>query len=291
MNYTRRQWLASAAALPALAAKPYRPLLGVQLYVFQQQFNREKKTVAEGMDEAFAAVARAGYRRVEMTSAFWTPELRGRTRALLERHRLEAPIVYNGGPMHTQEGADKTIAQTLEFAAAAREAGAQAVSFNASPKKDRKTGEELAVQAKSLGELGGRLRERGMELLIHQHAPELRENAREWRHQFRHTDPALVKICLDIDWVKRGGQDVMTLLKESAPRLRAAHLRSARDGVWMEELGDGDVDYRAVAAYLREIGFQGWLTVELAYENGTKITRSLEENLRRSREYAEQIFL
>lgn len=290
MTLTRRQWLASAAALP-LAAKPYRPLLAVQLYVFQQQFNREKKSVAEGMEEAFAAVARAGYRRVEMTSAFWTPELRGRTRALLERHRLETPIVYNGGPMHSPEGAAGTIAQTLEYAAAAREAGAQAVSFNASPTKTRKTDEELAVQAKSLDELGGRLRERGMELLIHQHAPELRENAREWRYQFRHSDPARVKICLDIDWVKRGGQDVMALLRESAPRLRAAHLRNARDGVWMEELGDGDVDYRAVAGYLRETGFEGWLTVELAYEQGTRITRSLEENLRRSREYAEKIFL
>lgn len=291
MRCTRRQWLASAAALPALAAKRYKPQLGVQLYVWQQQFGREKKTTLQGVEDAIPAVSRAGYRRVEMTSAFWTPEVRDRTSALLKQYKLETPIVYNGGVMHTAEGAEKTIAGTLAIAEVARAAGARAVSFNASPTKERKTDEQLAVQARALEELGGKLRARKMDLLIHQHAPELQEDAREWRYQFRHSDPKLVKICLDIDWIKRAGQDVMTLLREAAPRLAAVHLRSARDGVWMEELGDGDVDYRQVAAYLREIGFAGWLTVELAYEAKTVITRSLEENLKRSREYAEKVFL
>ena len=100
-----------------------------------------------------------------------------------------------------------------------------------------------------------------------------------------------MKFCLDVDWVKRGGQDPMTLLKECAPRLGSLHLRSARNGVWMEEFGDGDVDYREVAAYLRQTGFTGDLYVELAYEKATAITRSLEENLKRSREYAEKLFL
>ena len=291
MRCSRRQWLASAAALPALAAKQYNPLLGVQLYVWQQQFARDKKTLAQGVEEALPAVARAGYTRVEMTSAFWAPELRERTRALLKEHRLESPIVYNGGPMHTPEGAEKTIAETLAYADVARAAGARAMSFNANPKKERKTDAELDQQARALNELGSKLRARKMDLVIHQHAPELQENAREWRWQFRHTDPSLVKICLDIDWVKRGGQDVMTLLRESAPRLAAVHLRSARNGVWMEELGDGDIDYRQVAAYLREIRWSGWMTVELAYEKATVITRPLEENLKRSREYAEKVFL
>jgi L-ribulose-5-phosphate 3-epimerase UlaE len=58
----------------------------------------------------------------------------------------------------------------------------------------------------------------------------------------------------------------------------------------MEEFGDGDVDYREVAAYLKKQKWSGLMLVELAYEKGTKPTRGLEENLRRSREYAEKIF-
>jgi inosose dehydratase len=192
--------------------------------------------------------------------------------------------------MHEPALAEKTIAGTLALAEVAKAAGARALTFNPAPLKQPKTEEQLAVQAKFLDRLGAALRQRKIDLMIHQHAPEMADNARDWRHQLRNTDPKLVKFCLDVDWVKRGGQDVMTLLKECGSRLRSLHLRSMRQGVWMEEFGPGDVDYSQVAAYLREIGFQGWLVVELAYEKDTRITRTLEENLRRSREYAEKLF-
>jgi sugar phosphate isomerase/epimerase len=127
-------------------------------------------------------------------------------------------------------------------------------------------------------------------MVVHQHAPELREEAREWRSELRNTNPDLVSFCVDVDWLKRGGQDPMALLKEAGKRIASLHLRSARNGVWMEELGDGDIDYRQVAAYMKEIGYQGYLVVELAYEKQTNPTRNLEENMRRSRLYAEKVF-
>jgi sugar phosphate isomerase/epimerase len=58
----------------------------------------------------------------------------------------------------------------------------------------------------------------------------------------------------------------------------------------MEDLADGDVDYHEIADYLKQIGYSGYLVVELAYEKGTKVTRPLEEDLRLSRLYAEQVF-
>ena len=45
-----------------------------------------------------------------------------------------------------------------------------------------------------------------------------------------------------------------------------------------------------VAAYLRSINYAGLLVVELAYEKDTVVSRSLEEDLRRSRIYTEKIF-
>ncbi len=45
-----------------------------------------------------------------------------------------------------------------------------------------------------------------------------------------------------------------------------------------------------MAQILREIKYNGWLSVELGHANDTKITRSLEENMRRSRDYAERTF-
>jgi len=163
--------------------------------------------------------------------------------------------------------------------------------LNPNPLPEPKTDAQLAIQAQGLNQVGAQLKQLGLRLTIHQHAPEMRDNAREWRHGLRHTDPGLVWFCVDVDWIKRGGQDPMTLLREAGRRIATLHVRSARDGVWLEELGDGDVDYREVAAYLKETGYQGYLLVELAYEKGTTVTRSLVEDLTRSRMYAERIFL
>ena len=58
----------------------------------------------------------------------------------------------------------------------------------------------------------------------------------------------------------------------------------------MEDFNDGDVDYHKVAEYLKETGYNGYLVVELAYEKGTTITRSLEEDLKASRLYTEKVF-
>jgi len=228
---------------------------------------------------------------VELASQFWAPDARPETARMLKKAKLEAVSVYNGGPMHDEAAALKTIGSTLAVAEVAKAAGARTVVVNADPKRERKTDEELAVQAKALDRLGQRLTARGMPLFVHQHAPEMRDDAREWRYILHHTDPKLVKFCLDVDWVKRGGQDPMTLLKEAGPRLGSLHVRSARQGVWMEDFGDGDLDYRDVAAYLKEIGFQGDIFVELAYEKQTAVTRPLEDDLKRSLEYAEKIFL
>ncbi len=289
---TRREWLTgAAAAVPALAQRAgYAPLLGAQIYVWTQQFQKEKKTIAEGEEEAFAAIRRAGYGRVELMAAFFTPELRDRTAALLDTHGLQPIVVYNSGPMHEPAGAGKTVAETLALADTVHKLGTRGISFNPNPVGRRKTDEELAQQARSLDELGAALRKRGMRLLVHQHAPEMAEGAREWRYGLQHTDPANVSLCLDLDWVKRGGQDTMALLREAAPRIGDLHIRSARQGVWMEEVGDGDVDYREVVDYLRSISYRGYLMVELAYEKQTEISRPLEEDLRRSREYVVRTF-
>ena len=54
--------------------------------------------------------------------------------------------------------------------------------------------------------------------------------------------------------------------------------------------GNGDIDYRQVAAYLKQSGLRPLLVVELAYKKETAVTRSLEEDLQLSRKYAERVF-
>ncbi len=288
---SRREALA-ALAWPAAAAGRYGPVLAAQFYVWTQQFAAEQKTLAEGIGEALAATRRAGYRRVELMAACFRAETRERSLAALKATGLEVPIVYNGGPMHEAAAAEKTIAETLALAEVLAGTGTRFISFNPSPKpkRERKSDQELELQARYVNQLAGELKRRGFGLLLHHHDPEMAEQAREWRQLLEHTDADLVRLCVDVHWIYRGGQDPMVLLRESGPRLGALHLRNSRQRVWTEALGEGDIDYTQVAAYLREIKFSGHLIVELAYEKATAITRSLEENLGQSRLFAERTF-
>lgn len=288
---TRRTMLAGLAplALPA-APRAYSPKLAVQTYVWTQYFRQQKKTPAEGAEEMFGSCHRAGFRLMELAS-FAGADFRQQAAAMAKKYDVQVPIVYAGGPMHETALAQKTVEQVLEVAGVAREQfGTRIIDTNPLPKPGRKSDDELKIQAEYLNRLGEDLRKRGMRLIVHHHSPEMAENAREWRQILKNTDPKLAGLCLDVDWIARGGQSQMAILKEAGTRVEAIHLRNSRQGVWTQELGDGEYDYPGVAAYLKEMGFSGYLTVELAWEKGTRNTRSLEENLRLSREYAERVF-
>jgi len=285
--------MAGAASAGLLRAARYQPTLILQPYVWTQVFQNEKIPLADGLERMFAASKRAGYNRMEILDAFLTPELRGRTGELARKYDFGIPVVYHGGTFHDPEAARRSIAQILTTADAAHHLDAEWINTNCSPKKgrERKTDSELATEARYLNRLGQHLKDLGMRLMLHEHDPDMADGAREWRSNLHHTDPRLVWICLDVHWVYRGKQDPMQLLPEAGRRIAGLHVRNSINGVWSESLGDGDVDYRAVARFLKRIGYRGLIAVELAYEKGTSPTRPLEEDLKISRGYAEKIFL
>lgn len=292
---TRRALLVSAPAVPLMhSAKRYRPVFAGQAYVWSQHFARQQQKLEDHYGPVLKSFHDAGYDTMELVAEFFRPEFAERTAGFLRRYKLKAPVVYNGGEMHTEAGAEKTISGTLELARRVKKVMGRldAINFNPNPLPNsrRKTDEQLKIQAAALNRMAIELKGEHARLFIHQHAPEMMENSREWRHVLTNTDPALVLFCLDAHWVHRGNQNVMTLLREAGPRLASLHLRNSKSGTWLEEFADGDVDYRAVAGYLRNFGFQGYLVVELAWDKETEITRPLESSLRRSLEYARQVF-
>lgn len=291
---TRRDFIAGLAAVASLQAKSgYAPKLTLQPYVWTQQFNKEKIPLSAGLDQLFPAAKRAGYKRMELLNSFLTKELKEHTAALVRQYNFEIPVVYHGGTFHDADAVEQNVSEILATADAAMALGTTWINTNCNPKKgkERKTDAELAFEANSLNRLGKQLKDRGMRLMLHQHDPDMAEGAREWRSNLQHTDPKLMWFCVDVHWVFRGKQEPMELLKEAGQRIANLHVRNSVNGIWSESLGDGDVDYRAVAKFLKSINYQGLIGVELAYEKNTNPTRPLEEDIRISREYAEKVFL
>jgi inosose dehydratase len=294
-NVTRREALAGVAAAllpsPAMAAT-YKPKVSVACYIWTQQFVLRKMKPIDGLEEAYGTFQRTGYHYVELINSFLQGELKDRTIELMKKYKLRCSMAYNGGVMHDDAGAEKTIAATLDIAQAAKSLGADGMVINCDPlpRNGRKSNDQLRTEAANLNRLGRELKSRGMRVCLHHHAPDLTEHGREWLYMLHNTDPQLVWMCPDPDWIRFAKLDVLNLIREAGKRIGDIHLRNSEGGVWTEDLGPGEVDYVGMAQILREIKYNEWVSVELGYANDTRITRSLEENLRRSREYAERTF-
>ena len=128
-----------------------------------------------------------------------------------------------------------------------------------------------------------------MVLNLHNHSYEVENDLHDLKGTLARIPDA--KLGPDLNWLVRGGVDPVQFLRQYGRQIVFLHLRDQhRDGRWSEALGEGDMDYAAIAAALREINFQGDAIIELAHESDFKPTRPLRESLKMSREFVRRVF-
>jgi inosose dehydratase len=301
---TRRHWLGQTARFLALAAlKPActlpnfaaqtsspttkKTLVGSNVYGWGQYAQRDHRKL--DIAEVLSALRDTGYDYLETNLDVGHPEENARFADQLRAKGLQPVSLYTGARLHDAH-AGEVVATVLAAAKVSQQAGFAVLSCNADPIGREKTDEELRTQAAALAQLGQGLNALGMKLAVHQHLPEMANHAREFHYDFDHTDPQIVGWCFDVHWVWKGGLMPLDALQQYGPRVATWHLRQSRDGIWWEDLDTGDIDYAAVAQYAKEHRLARRFSVELALEPGTKITRSVVENHRRSREFVRRVF-
>jgi inosose dehydratase len=300
---SRREFVCKASTVAAvLAASPtlcdaaandragrrQKALFGSNIYGWGQYAQRDQKKLE--VEEVITALRDCGYDYLESFMDVDRPENNARFADQLKAKGLQPVSIYTGARVHEAGKADEAVAKVLAAAKVCREAGFRVISCNPDPIGREKSDDELKTQVAALTKLGQGLNALGLKLGLHHHMPEMANQAREFHYNFRHTKPDVVGFCYDVHWVWKGGVQPMDALKEYGNRVVTWHLRQSRDGVWWEDLDTGDIDYDAVAKYAREHQLPPRYTVELALENGTKITRSAVENHRRSLEFVKRVF-
>ena len=170
------------------------------------------------------------------------------------------------------------------------------------------TDEGWAVFARGANHVARRVRdEAGIRTVIHQHLGTLVESGPEVRRFLDATDPDLVGVCLDTGhWTFGTGQDPAEAVRELGDRIWHVHFKDCDPAVVAEsrrlewdgltstghgvfcELGKGCVDFPAVLAALRGVGYDGWIVVEQDILPGMGEPR---ESARRNREYLRSIGL
>ena len=265
-----------------------KTLVGSNSYGWGQYAKRDKKELDVG--EVISALRDTGYDYLETFMDVGRPEENAKFADQLKTKGLQPVSLYTGARVHEAAQAGAVVAKILASAKVCQQAGFRVISCNADPIGREKTDEELKTQAAALSELGEGLNALGMKLGVHHHMPEMANHAREFHYNFDHTKPAGVGFCYDVHWVWKGGVMPLDALKQYGDRVVTWHIRQSRNGVWWEDLDTGDVDYDAVAKYARAHNLARRFSVELAIEPGTKITRSVVENHRRSREFIRRVF-
>ncbi len=301
MHTTRRDFLRTLAAgltaagtravqtAGAAAEAAAQPRVGSQLYGWGQYYQREGKNLNDHLDEVFSALRDAGYDFAEGFLDVANPEANLRFAERLRARGLRPVTLYTGARLHDEQ-AGEVVQRLLTAARACREAGFQVINCNPDPIGREKTEAELQRQVAALIELGRGLQALGLKLGLHHHTPELANQAREFHYNFQHSPPELVGFNIDTHWMDRGGLPPLEALRTYGSRVVSWHLRQSRDGVWWEDLDTGDVDYTAISRYAREHRLAPVYAVELALEAGTRITRSVVENHRRSRDFVRRVF-
>ncbi len=280
--------MARGAAAESQAAAAEKTLVGSNVYGWGQYAQRENKKL--DVDEVISALRDTGYDYLENFMNVNQPEENARFAAQLRAKGLQPVSLYVGARLHEAGKASQVVAKILAAAKVCQQAGFRVLSCNADPIGREKTDEELKTQAAALSELGEGLNALGMKLGVHQHLPEMANHGREFHYDFQHTKTDVVGWCYDVHWVWKSGIQPLDALKEYGERVVTWHLRQSRDGIWWEDLDTGDIDYAAVAKYAKEHHLARRFSVELALEAGTKITRSVVENHRRSREFVRKVF-
>ncbi len=124
------------------------------------------------------------------------------------------------------------------------------------------------------------LEEFGLRTAFHTHVGGWVETPAEVDRFLAETEPNLVHYCLDTAHTAYGGENPVDTLRRWGARVRYLHIkecddhvleivrnrgwdyfRAVKEGVF-PELGKGTVDFTTLLELLRELGFEGWATVE-----------------------------
>lgn len=317
---TRRELLAGAFAFAgktALAEHKYAPRIVCNAYYWVQLFSTPFRYIFskpdpliapppaqpastggtvwtdEQWNTAFSDMQYAGYRRVELMSGTLLAKPNDFIAPMLEKYGLFINHIWHSGRLYPADVADAAISRAIEVLDRCKPLKSPELVFDPFQDRGPLSDEDARLQNRGLDRIGREAKDRGIKLCIHNHEGPMRYAAKEWLNVLHNTDPALVWMCLDLDWTFHAGTDPFPLLYEAGDkgRLGAIHMRTQHNKVTDQTMEDGgDVDFHKVAAYLKKIRFDGVLVEETEWMKETKVTRSPRENKKLARIWCEKTF-
>jgi len=237
----------------------------------------------------FADMQYAGMGGVElMHTALRPKDAVERIGELSQKHKLPVIGTSFGGAMWDRTKHQAILEDAELVVTRLAKLGGHTLGTSVGQAPQKKTRQQLDDQADLLRKIMALCKTHGVVLNLHNHTYEVADNLHDLKGTLARIPD--VKLGPDLNWLVRGGVDPVAFIREHARKLVFLHLRDQKaDGRWSEALGEGAMDYAAIAKALREADFQGHAVIELAHERDFKPSRPLRESLKISREFVRQV--
>lgn len=196
-------------------------------------------------------------------------------KAITEKHQV-FPVSFYFWNCGNGEQDVRTVREALDFMAANK---IRSICVQGPPKQGGATPEELKETAKTLNRIGEICKPYGIMPCLHPHAGTQVMYEKEVDFMMQNTDPALVFFGPDTAHLTVGHCNAVEIFDRYARRIKFVHLKDVKknkeavgDGARQQgfeiyssflELGEGDVDFASIFKILDQVGFDGYLTVEL----------------------------
>lgn len=237
MMISRRQWMAGGAALATtlatgpLVASGLKPKpIGLQLYTVRELFSADPMGT-------LAKVAAIGYREVEYGGGGYDKMDHAALRKTMDRLGLVSPSIHVGYDALASDfdGAVK-MAKTL---------GADTVVLPYMTEAHRNA-EGWTAAVANFSRWAEALKKLGLDFAYHNHDFEftVKPGGRSlFDTLVADTDPALVKLELDLFWAIAAGEDPKAIIKRLPGRIYAYHVKDRGPDGKMTSVGKGVIDF------------------------------------------------
>lgn len=248
MMISRRQWMASSAALattlaagPLMAKSLKSKPIGIQLYTVRELFAADPMATLE-------KVAAIGYREVEYGGGGYDKMDHAALRKTMDRLGLTSPSVHIGyeALVSDFDGAVK-MAKTL---------GADTVVLPWMAEGQRNA-EGWKAAVANFSRWAEQLKKVGLGFAYHNHDFEFTVKpggTSLFDTLVAETDPALVKIELDLFWTVAAGEDPKAIIRRLPGRIYAYHVKDRTADGKMTSVGKGVIDFADIFTLNRTAG-------------------------------------
>ena len=257
--------------------------VGIQLYSLRDQIGKD-------VDAVLAKITAAGYGDVETygysNGKFFGFDPKGFKELLRKNHLTSTSGHYGIDKFLLSNGTDDEVKNLTDVV---KGVGQQYLTISSFNLEHTKTADDFKRVAARFNKAGEICKKSGVQLGYHNHDREFKQadGTSVYDVLLKETDPALLKLELDLFWAVRGGKDPVTMFHEHPGRFPLWHVKDMNKAQATKntEIGSGSIDYKKIFANAKLSGMKHF------YMEQENFDMDPYESIKKSCQYIKQTLL